>query len=131
MCPGYSSTTLKSTWDIFRRISGKYQASTVSHLKYNDNDIIDVKDICNTFAEQFGSKRHSLQAVELSQRTQAAVQIVTNLPAPAMGARFTVFWACGPAGWLALLLTKAGDVKKNPGPTTSHKRVWICDICYK
>ena len=29
-----------------------------------------------------GSKRHSLQAVELSQWTQAAVQIVSNLPAP-------------------------------------------------
>ena len=57
----------------------------------------------------------------------------TFLP-PSMGARYTVFWAsrpCGLAGWLALLLTKAGDVETNPGPTTSHKRVWICDICYK
>ena len=27
-----------------------------------------------------GSKRHSIQAVELSQQTQAAVQIVSNLP---------------------------------------------------
>ena len=35
--------------------------------------------------EKSGSKRHSLQAVELSQRTQAAVQIVSNLPTPAMG----------------------------------------------
>ena len=55
-------------------------------------------------------------------------------PPPAMGARFTVFWACrpcGPAGWLALLLTKAGDVETNPGPTTLNKKVWICDICYK
>ena len=53
---------------------------------------------------------------------------------PQWGSRFTVFWACrpcGPAGWLALLLTKAGDVETNPGPTTSHKQVWICDICYK
>ena len=36
------------------------------------------------------------------------------------GARFTVFLACrpcGPAGWLALLLTKAGDVETNPGPS--------------
>ena len=78
-----------------------------------------------------GSKRHSLQAVELSQRTQAAVQIVSNLPAPAMEARFTVFGACGPAGWLALLLTNAGDVETNPGPTTLNKKVWICDICHK
>ena len=55
-------------------------------------------------------------------------------PAPAMGARFTVFWACrpcGPAGWLALLLTKADDVETNPGPTTLNKKVWICDICHK
>ena len=74
----------------------------------------------------------SLQAVELSQRNQAAVQIVSNLPA--MGARFTGFWACrscGPAGWLALLLTKAGDVATNPGPTTLNKKVWFCDICHK
>ena len=55
-------------------------------------------------------------------------------PPPAMGARFTVFWVCrpcGPAGWLALLLTKAGDVETNPGPTTLNKKVWICDICHK
>ena len=48
-----SRTTLKSTWDIFRRISGKYKANTVSHLKYNNNDITDVKEICNTLAKQF------------------------------------------------------------------------------
>ena len=52
-------------------------------------------------------------------------------PPPAMGARFTYFWACGPAGWLALLLTKAGDVETNPGPTTLNKKVWICDICHE
>ena len=75
-----------------------------------------------------GSKRHSLQAVELSQWTQAAVQIVSNLPTH--GARFTVFGACIPAGWPALLLTKAGDVETNPCPTTLNKKVWICDICH-
>ena len=32
-----------------------------------------------------GAKRHSLQAVELSQWFQAAVQIVSNLPAPSNG----------------------------------------------
>ena len=81
-----------------------------------------------------GSKRHSLQVVELSQRTQAAVQIVSNLPAPSNGGPIYHFWACrpcGPAGWLALLLTKAGDVETNPGPTTLNKKVWICDICHK
>ena len=39
---------------------------------------------------------------------------------PAMVAPFTV-----------LLLTKAGEVEINPGPTTLNKRVWICDICHK
>ena len=83
-----------------------------------------------------GPKHHNLQAVELSQRSQTAVQIVSNHPPPAMGARFTVFWArqpCGPAGWLSLFITKVGDVDTNPGPTTTtlNKRGWICDICYK
>ena len=71
-----------------------------------------------------GSKRHSLQAVEMSQQTQAAVHIVSNLPAPSNGGPIYRFWACGPTGWLALLLTKAG-------PTTLNKKVWICDICHK
>ena len=48
-----SRTTLKSTWDMVRRISGKYKANTVSHLTSNNNDITDVKEICNTLAEQF------------------------------------------------------------------------------
>ena len=63
-----------------------------------------------------GSKRHSLQPVELSQRLQTAVQIVSIPPAPAMGARIIVSRAsrsCGPDGWLALLLIKAGDVEIN------------------
>ena len=34
---------------------------------------------------RFGSKRHSLQAVKLSQWFEAAVQIVSNLPAPSNG----------------------------------------------
>ena len=36
------------------------------------------------------------------------------------------FWACrpcGPAGWLALLLTKVSDVETNPDPTTLNKKV--------
>ena len=41
---------------------------------------------------QEGSKRHSLQAVELSQRTQAAVQIVSKLPAPSNGGPIYHFW---------------------------------------
>ena len=26
---------------------------------------------------------------------------------------------------------KAGNVETNPGPTNTHKQVWICDICHK
>ena len=73
-------------------------------------------------------------AVELSQRTQAAVQIMSNLPAPSNGCpiyRFLGMPAMRTAGWLALLLPKAGDVETNPGPTTLNKKVWICDICHK
>ena len=44
---------------------------------------------------------------------------------------FLVSRPCGAAGWLALFFIKSGDVETNPGPTTSHKRVWICDICHK
>ena len=38
---------------MVRSISGKYKAITVSHLKYNNNDITDVMEICNTLAAQF------------------------------------------------------------------------------
>ena len=47
----------------------------------------------------------------------------------AMRARLTFFWARqphDPAVWLALLHTKAGDVKTNPGPTNTL--IWICDV---
>ena len=37
----------------------------------------------------------------------------------------------GHAEWLAMLLTNAGDVETNPGPTTQNKKVWICAICHK
>ena len=81
-----------------------------------------------------GSKRHNIQAVELSQWLQTAMQIVSKPAAPEMGARFSVFWTsrpCGPAGWMALLLIKADDVETNQGSTTTHKQVWICGICHK
>ena len=62
-------------------------------------------------------------------------KLCRTLPPPSNGCPiYHIFWAsrpCGPTGWLALLLTKAGDVETNQGPTTSNKRVWICDICYK
>ena len=76
---------------------------------------------------EYGHKRHSIQAVELS---QTAVQIVSNPPAPVMGARFNDF--LGQVGYAdPLPLIKAGDVETNPGPTNTHKQVWIIDICQK
>ena len=63
-----------------------------------------------------------------------AAQIVLTPPAPAMGARFYRFGAgrpSGPAGWLALLLLKAGDVETNPGPKHTRTQVWIYDICHR
>ena len=67
------------------------------------------------------SKRHSLQAMELSQRSQTAVQILSNLPSNGSPIYRWASRSCGPAGWMALLLTKPGDVETNPGPTTLNK----------
>ena len=55
MCLGLTVEQLliKSTWDMVHRISRKYKANTVSHLKSNTNAITDVKEIYNTLAEQF------------------------------------------------------------------------------
>ena len=61
-------------------------------------------------------------------------KLCRTFPLLSMGTQFTVFQECrpcGPAGWLALLLTNAGDVETNLGPTTLNKQVWICDICHK
>ena len=51
-----------------------------------------------------------------------------------MGPRLTIFLVsrqCGSAGWLARLLIEAGDVETNPGATTTHKQVWIFNICHR
>ena len=42
-----------------------------------------------------GSKRQSIQAVELSQQSQTAVQIVPNLPTPSNGGPIYRFWQAG------------------------------------
>ena len=44
-----------------------------------------------------GSKQHSIQAVELSQRSQTAVRIVSNLPSPSNGGPIYRFF--GQAGY--------------------------------
>ena len=59
--------------------------------------------------------------------------VYSTLP-PEMGPD-SVFWASQPslpAAWLALLLTKAGDIESNPGATTHTNKhvpvIWICDL---
>ena len=59
-----------------------------------------------------------------------AAQRSTNCTHPSFpqqwGACFYRFWAgrpSAPAGWLALLLLKEGDVETNPGP--KHKRTQV------
>ena len=64
---------------------------------------------------------------------QTLCKLCQPLPPPSNGGSIIVFWAsrpCGPAGWLAMHQIKAGDVKTNPGPITTRKQVWICDICH-
>ena len=78
-----------------------------------------------------GFKRHTLQAVELSQRLHTTVQIVSKPPALSNGGPIYLGGGGLSAGWLALLLIKAGDAEANPGPTTTHKQVWICNICHE
>ena len=58
-------------------------------------------------------------------------KLCQNLPQWGPDSLFLASRPCEPAGWVALLLIKAGDVETNPGPTTTHKQVWICDICHK
>ena len=96
---------------MVRRISGKYKASTLSHLKYNG--IADVRDICNTLAEQFA----------WLQTTQPTSGVAVTVDSNCNGGPIYRFWGM-PATrtrWMALLLTKAGDVGTNPGPTTLNK----------
>ena len=85
-------------------------------------------------------------AVRWSKKTHTsrgwtAADICTNcvytIPVPEMGARFRFLASRRllPAAWLALLLTKAGDVESNPGPATHTNKhtpvIWIFDLCHK
>ena len=66
---------------------------------------------------------------------KSSVHIVSTHHAPRNGGPIYRFFGesrpYGPAGWLALQLLKAGYVETKPGPTTTHKKVWICDICHR
>ena len=68
-------TTLKSTWYMVLRISGKYKANTVSHLKYNYYDITDVKDICNTLTKRFAFNSSSDNYIHRFNRYMLTVEL--------------------------------------------------------
>ena len=55
------------------------------------------------------------------------------LPPPAMGAQvsFLGYPAMRTRWMYGNTPHKAGDVETNPGPTTSRKQVWICNICHR
>ena len=89
----------------YKSIPGNYRPiSLISCISKVFERIITIRKQVLAFLERkgllnnTGSKRHSLQAVELSQQTQAAVQIVSNLPAPSNGVPIYHFWACRPCG---------------------------------
>ena len=80
-----------------------------------------------------GSNRNSLQAVELSQRLQTAVQMVWKPPTPRNeGPIHSCF---GKPAMRTRWMASAAPHKReaNPGPTTTdtHTQVWICDMCHK
>ena len=78
-----------------------------------------------------GPRRHRLHEVGLLQ-TSAQIVSTQSLP-PEMATRFRFLSSRQslPAAWRALLLTQAGDVESNPGPTTPTPVIWICDLCHK
>ena len=80
-----------------------------------------------------GPKEYSLHVVGLLLLQRSTNCTHSSCP-PQWGPVSTVFWAgrpSGPAGWLAQLLLKAGDVETNPGPKHTRTQVWICDICHR
>ena len=60
------------------------------------------------------------------------VQIVSTPvapPSPDNGSPISLL--CNQPSWIAWMLMNAGHVETNPGPTTTYKQVWICDICHR
>ena len=91
------------------------------------------RSICKEPRKQWLQTTQTTSVGAVTSDSSTLWKLCQTSPHPEMGAPFTVFWACQPcgsAGWLALLLTKAGDVEINPGPTTLNNKVWICDICH-
>ena len=60
--------------DMVCRISGKYKRNTVSHLNSNNNDITDVKEICNTLPKRFAINSSSENYIHRFNRHKLTVE---------------------------------------------------------
>ena len=79
-----------------------------------------------------GSKRHSVQAVKLSQRFwQTDVHLVSIPAAPNHGCPIYRFLGklAMQTRWMAG--TAPHKSETNPDPTTTRNQLWICDICHR
>ena len=76
-------------------------------------------------------EHHSLQVVELSRRSQTAVQIVWKAPAPAMGPDLLFMGnSAMRTRWKAGIASHKSGWCRDKSRST-HKQVWICNICHK
>ena len=130
---------LSSTNSVVNIISNIAICNPMSTAGKNYRSVLDVNGQYNN-----NQLIHDWNLTSRSKRVQptrgwtVAAQRSTNCThsscPPQWGPVSTVFWAgrpSGPAGWLALLLLKAGDVETNPGPKHTRTQVWICDICHR
>ena len=94
----------------------------MTELKTNEEDVYDRKSSKKT------------QSARGWNATDICTNCVNTTLPPDMGAQFR-FRPSHLAAWLAVLLTKAGDVESNPGPTTHTNKhapvIWTCDLCHK
>ena len=106
------------------------QVTRMEHCRSNSVSIDSPFPVLGDVHNEYCSKRHSIHAVELSQRYGKPCATCVDPSCPEQWWHDYLFWgesrSCGPAGWLAMLLIKADDVETNPGI-----QVWICDICHR
>ena len=63
-------TSVKTVWDMVRKIKGKTKGSKVNHLKKNNNLITSKKDIANTLGESFSKNSSSENYTDEFQRVK-------------------------------------------------------------
>ena len=71
-----SRSTVKTTWDMIRKINGKGKSSKVHHLKTHDGDKTSVQDISNALADAFSKNSSSEQCSEKFRRIKQAKEKV-------------------------------------------------------